>query len=599
MLKLKRLLNYMHGEKKKYLFAIIAIGFATYFSLLVPQTVRITVDSIIGTEAMDQTSMMAKLFTRLGGKDSLINSLWVTGLIIVVLSALRGIFLFLKGKWSAEASEAIAQQLRDKLFNHIQHLKYDYHVKAETGDMIQRCTSDVDTIRRFLGVQMVEIGRAVFMITIIVILMVRMNLKLALVGTVIVPLIFIYSFFFFKKINETFKVVDETEGSLSTVLQENLSGVRVVRAFGRQAFEIDKFDEKNQAYRDEVYKLILLFAQYWSTSDVLCLFQSAAVLFVGTYWTINGTISLGTLMAFITYMGMLLWPVRQLGRILSDMSKSFVAIDRIQEILDVEVEHEKELVDEDVIEGKIQFKNVSFKYEDEERNVLSDINLTIEPGETLAILGSTGSGKSSLVHLLSRLYDPTEGEILVDGKDITTYNKKYLRRNIGMILQEPFLFAKTIKDNIGIAMNDFDMNQVKAAAQVASIDKGIEEFDKGYETMVGEKGVSLSGGQKQRVAIARRVITDSPVVIFDDSLSAVDTETDAIIRKRLKKSNSKLTTIIVSHRISTLSEADKIIVLENGKITQMGTHESLIRQEGLYQRIAKIQDSYDEEKKVV
>ena len=599
MKKFRILMSYMEGQTKKYILAILSIGLATYFSLLVPQAVRITVDSVIGTEVIEGTSFMNRVFIALGGRESLINSLWIAGLIIVVLNVLRGIFLFFKGKWSAEASETIALKLRDKLFNHIQHMKFDYHVKAETGDLIQRCTSDVDTLRKFLGVQMVEIGRAIFMVSFIVYMMASMNWKLALISTIIVPFIFIYSYYYFGKINKTFKNVDESEGKLSTVLQENLSGVRVVRAFGRQAYEIEKFNEQNEIFRDEVYKLINLHAQYWSTSDVLCLSQSAIVLIVGTIWTVQGIISIGTLMAFITYVGMLLWPVRQMGRILSDMSKAFVALDRLHEILDVDTEEEEEVVEAKEIKGKIEFKNVSFKYEDEEKNVLNNINLTIENGQTVAILGPTGSGKSSLVHLLSRLYDATEGEILIDGQDIKGYNKKYLRRKVGMILQEPFLFAKTIKENIKIAVEGATEKDVYDAAEIASIHSGIEEFDKGYETIVGEKGVSLSGGQKQRVAIARRIITDSPIVIFDDSLSAVDTETDAIIRNRLKNKSDELTTIIISHRVSTLSEADKIVVLEEGRITQMGTHDELLKQKGLYKRIAEIQESYNEKKKAV
>jgi ATP-binding cassette subfamily B protein len=536
---------------------------------------------------------MEMFFIKLGGKETLFEKLWIPGLIVIGLTIVRGIFLYLRGKWSAEASETITKKLRDKLYGHLQELSYEYHVSAETGDLIQRCTSDVDMIRRFLSSQLVEIGRSVAMVTFIAIIMLQLDLELGLISLAIVPVIFLYSFFFFKRVQKKFKVLDEAEGSMSTTIQENLTGVRVVRAFGRQSYEIDKFAEKNQHMKDSVVDLINLFAQYWSTSDVICLSQTTLVLCVGVVWTVNGHISLGTLYAFTSYMGMLLWPVRQLGRILQDMSKAFVAIDRTQEILQTESEmvHSGENFSD--IEGHIEFEDVTFAYDDG-RKILKNLSFEVKKGETLAILGPTGSGKSSLVHLMARLYDTTEGFIKIDGHDIKSFDKKHLREHIGLILQEPFLFAKSIKDNIKIAQVEADHDEVETAAVTAAIHDKILEFNDGYETLVGERGVSLSGGQKQRMAIARRVITNAPVVIFDDSLSAVDTETDALIRHRLKDKSGKLTTIIISHRVSTLSEADRIMVLEDGEITQLGTHDTLIKNEGLYKRIWTIQNAYNE-----
>lgn len=591
MKRFKIMFGYMKGNILKYIGANAAVLLAVIASLMVPLVIRTTIDSIIGENAIETGSYINRLFIRVGTIEELQAMLWLPGLMIIVLTLARGIFLYYRGKWSAEASETIAKNLRDRLYGHLQELSYEYHVSAETGDLIQRCTSDVDVIRRFLGSQMVEIGRAIFMVTAVSVIMLNLHFNLGLIALAIVPVIFTYSYLFFKRIQKTFKVVDEAEGSMSTRIQENLTGVRVVRAFGKQAYEIDRFDEKNVHMRDSVYKLIELFAQYWSTSDIICLSQTALVLCIGTVWTVQGKLSLGTLVAFTTYMGMFLWPVRQLGRILTDMSKAFVAIDRTQEILTVESEMNTSGESFAPIKGDIEFRNVSFEYEDG-RKILHDVSFKIKKGETIAILGPTGSGKSTLVHLIARLYDTTSGQVLIDGLDVKAYDKKHLREYVGLILQEPFLFAKNIRDNISIAKPESDHHLVEDAAKTAVLHDKILEFNEGYDTLVGERGVSLSGGQKQRMAIARRIITDAPIVVFDDSLSAVDTETDASIRHRLSKSDKSLTTIIISHRVSTLSEADRIMVLEEGKITQLGKHDELIKEEGLYKRIWSIQNAY-------
>lgn len=591
MKRFKIMFGYMKGNVIKYVGAIFAILLAVVASLMVPLVIRTTIDSILGEEAMDTGNIIGRFFNNFGDREALLELLWIPCLMVIGLTVIRGIFLYFKGKWSAEASETIAKKLRDRLYEHLQELSYEYHVSAETGDLIQRCTSDVDMIRRFLGTQMVEIGRAVFMITFVSIIMLSLDKNLGLISLAIIPVIFFYSYFFFKRIQKTFKVVDEAEGAMSTTIQENLTGVRVVRAFGRQAHEIDKFEEKNTHMRDSVLRLLELFAQYWSTSDIICLSQSALVLCLGTVWTVQGKLSVGTLVAFTSYMGMLLWPVRQLGRIITDMSKAFVAIDRTQEILLVPSEMNTSGKSFGSIQGEIAFENVSFEYEDG-RTILDNISFEVKKGETLAILGPTGSGKSSLVHLIARLYDTTSGQVKIDGVDVKAYDKKHLREHVGLILQEPFLFAKNIRDNIKIAKPEAEHHHVEDAAKTAVIHNKIVEFNDGYDTLVGERGVSLSGGQKQRMAIARRIITDAPIVIFDDSLSAVDTETDAAIRHRLQNTDKALTTIIISHRVSTLSEADRIMVIEDGHITQLDSHEVLVKKEGLYKRIWEIQNAY-------
>lgn len=595
MRNIKILWNFMKGNRFVYLLAIMAIAIATFTQFIWPLILQITVDSIIGDKpiSVQGWSIFSWLYELAGGRENLVRQLWLCSLVLIFVTLLRGAFLYLKGKWSAIASESIVRRIRDTVYNHLNYLSYDYHVKLKTGDLIQRCTSDVETIRRFLAIQFVEIGRALFMVGVALSFMLPMSVRMTMVSLALIPIIFSFAFLFFLKVKKAFQLSDESEGRLSTVLQENLTGVRVVRAFARQDYEIEKFDKCNSEYRDLTYRLIRLLAYYWSISDFLCLIQIAMVLIVGTYWVVDGVITLGMLLAFSSYVGMMLWPVRQMGRILTDMGKTFVAVQRLQEILDEPTETIDEYVPQQRFEGAVEFQNVWFEYESA-NPVLKDISFQVEPGQTVAILGHTGAGKTSLVHLLPRLYDYQKGSIKIDGVELKSMDKKKVRRNIGIVLQEPFLFSKTIKENIALAKNKADDNEVYDAARSAAIHDVIRQFEQGYETSVGERGVTLSGGQKQRLAIARALINDPPIMIFDDSLSAVDMETDAAIRKELQRRSEKATTFIISHRLTTLSQADLILVLDHGRLVQIGKHEELLGQPGLYQKIWDIQNNLDE-----
>lgn len=594
---LKLLWKFMKGSRLLYLAAIISIGIATFASIINPLVLKISIDSVIGDKPIDAPNIIKNSIETIGGIKILKENLWILALTLIILTIIQGIFLYAKGKWSSTAAESIAKNIREKLYDHLQNLPYTYHVKAETGDLIQRSTSDVDTIRKFLAIQFVEIGRAVFMILFISIIMFSLNVKMAIVSMAVVPIIFGFSVIFFLMVKKAFKLSDESEAELSTVLQENLNGVRVVRAFSKEKFEIDKFEEKNEKYTYLTYKLIKLLAGYWALSDLLSLIQIGLVLVLGVYWTVAGDITLGTLVLFTTYEGMLLWPVRQLGRILTDLGKSLVSLDRIGEILDnpVEKEEKDELTPE--IKGNIEFQNISFGYENGEK-ILKDISFSVKKGETIAIMGKTGSGKSSLVHLLARLYDYDSGSIKVDGIELKNIKKKWMRKNVGIVLQEPFLFSRSIKDNISIANLKAKDNDITESARIAAIHNVILGFNKGYDTTVGEKGVTLSGGQKQRIAIARTLINNSPILVFDDSLSAVDTETDLAIRKALNSRKKDITTFIISHRITTVAEADKIIILEDGKIVEEGNHKELLEREGLYKRVWSIQSGIDIKKTI-
>ena len=576
---MKNIMKYLKGYRLAFFLAIVSIIVATAMQLATPILIKFAVDTVIGDSPAGNLQFIVDMF----GK-SLMS---VVGL-LVAINLVRGVFLFLKGVFSSYAAENIAEDMRNKLYRRIQYMTFEQHTKKETGDMIQRCTSDVETIRRFLGVQIVDLGRIVFMILFSVGIMLTMSVKLTVYAVILIPVLFVFSYVFFTKVQKTFKKSDEAEGKLTTVLQENLSGVRVVRAFGREKYEIDKFEAVNQSYKKTTYRLIEILAMFWSSSDLLTLIQSGIVLVVGAQMVISSEVTLGTLMAFITYESMLLWPVKQSGRLLSELGKTTVAISRIEEILNEPIEEDLPHEIEPEIQGHIKFENVNFSYPDG-KQALKDINFEIESGKTLGILGSTGSGKSTLVHLLQRLYD-YEGSIKVDHYELKDIKKQWIRKKIGLILQEPYLYAKTVKQNIGIIDKGYNDDEIAEAAKTASIHDNILTFKDGYDTIIGEKGVSLSGGQKQRVAISRTIIDhDKRILVFDDSLSAVDTETDMKIRRALSKRSQEITTLIISHRITTLAEADYIIVLDEGCIIQKGTHEALIKEEGLYKRIWDLQ----------
>lgn len=564
----------------------------TVFNSLTPQIIRVTVDSVIGS------AELPGWVTALGlgqlAKSQPAKMLILAAAAVLITAVLSGLFSFFARFQTAKASENSIKALRDELYGHIQKLPFSWHTAHQTGEIIQRCTSDVDVIRNFISAQMVEVFRISFLILMTVAIMFSMNVKISLVAVVFVPIIMFYSFYFSSKISKRFMDADVAEGVLSSVVQENLTGVRVVRAFGRENFEIDRFSEKNSAFSELWIRLGHMMTAFWSTGDLIMALQVLTVICVGTVSAVNGEITLGEFLAFVSYNATLSWPVRGLGKILAEMSKTGVSIDRVGYILQSEPEQESPEALTPPMDKDIVFDHVTFGY-DNQKPVLDDVSFTIPAGSTFAVLGGTGSGKTTLMHLLNRLYDLEEGQgkITVGGVDINKISRSHLRKNIAIVLQEPFLFSRTIRENIGITFRGQDedsmMEYVRAAARSACVDEAIEGFTNGYETIVGERGVTLSGGQKQRVAIARMLTQNAPVMIFDDSLSAVDAETDAKIRQQLKEKMGHATTILISHRITTLMQADRILVLDGGKVADIGTHEELISRDGIYREIYQIQ----------
>lgn len=585
MTQLKKLLYHMRGNRLMYLIAMISVFLTTLFAMTIPLMIRFAIDHVIGGTPAE--SGLTLWFEALSGA-----TLFGVGLLILAASLLRALFLFLKGIASAVASERISKRLKDDVMQHLHDVKFEFFSSHDTGDLIQRATSDVETIRKFLSVQVVEIVSIFLMIGIISGLMWSLSPKLTVVALSLIPFVLVFSTLFFFRVKKKFKVADEAEAKVTSMLQENLSGVKVIKALGREPFEHRKFNGLNQDLRDKVYKLILNFAYFWSLSDLVCLMQVILVMYFGALWAIEGTLTLGTVVAFITYENMLLFPIRQLGRVLSELGKTLVAVSRIDEILSAEVDSDPENALTPDLVGGIEFKNVHFAYPNGEE-ILKGMNFAVIPGETIGILGPTGSGKSTIAYLLTRLYEPTQGEIFLDGIPIQSISKRHLRRQIGLVLQEAFLYARSIGENIAIR-GEASEKEIIRAAEISAIHHNIQQFDRRYETMVGEKGVSLSGGQRQRVAIARTLLNPMPVMIFDDSLSAVDTETDRQIRKGLMENSSFSTVLLISHRITTLMEADRILVVEDGCVTAFDTHEALIQQEGLYKRVWDIQGAIEE-----
>ena len=507
------------------------------------------------------------------------------------LALLQGAFTFFSGWMASKSAESITKRLRNYLFDHLQRLPYAYHAEAQTGDQIARATSDVDAINRFYGEQAIGIGRILLMFIVNFIALLQLNTRLALISVVAIPVIIGVSIFFFSKVSKAYEKYQEQEATLSSRLQENLTGIRVVKAFARQGYESYKFDRENwQKYRLGK-KLLSIHSLFWPVSDLICGAQMLTSFFAGAMMALNGEITVGTYIAFASLVVWIIWPMRGLGRLIVQTSTGMVSYKRVAHILkqDRESLTEGSYEPEGDVQGEIVFEHVSFEYE-ADNPVLKDINFTCQPGNVIALLGSTGSGKTSLVNLLPRFYDPTSGKITLDGIDLTDYPRKYLRSQIGIVEQEPFLFSRSIKENItyGVHRQVTD-EEVIQAAKFAAIHDVIEEFPKGYQTLVGERGVTLSGGQKQRIAIARALLKNPRILIMDDSTSSVDTETESQIRSALEHLMNDRTTFIIAHRIQSVMDADQILVFDKGEIVQQGTHEELMEEIGIYREIYEIQ----------
>lgn len=589
------ILEFLRGSKRYFVFSILSAIIVSGLDMISPQLIRSTVDSVLGNEELNLPGFVIGWIDSIGGVVFLRENIWLIGCVIVIFAAFTVTFRYMNMLFNTKGAETLVENMRNKLFSHIQKLPFSWHMKNQTGDIIQRCTSDVDMVKNFISEQLTSLFRTIIMIVMSLVFMFSMNGKLALVAVFSIPVIMGYSLYFHSRIGEGFRICDEHEGTLSTIAQENLTGVRVVRAFGREKFEKDRFEKQNNIYTESWLRLSRLLSLFWGAGDLISGLQVMLIVILGAVFAVNGEMTAGDFIAFISYNSMLTWPVRHLGRMISELSKAGVSIERIRYIMNSEAETDKPDAVTPDMHGDIEFKNVSFSYGD--APILSDISFKIPKGTTFGILGSTGSGKSTLMYLLNRLYDlPAEnGQITIGGVDVADMKGEWVRSNIGMVLQEPFLFSGTIAENIGITKKQLNLSEIRKAAAIACVDESITEFTNGYDTIVGERGVTLSGGQKQRTAIARMLTQETPIMVFDDSLSAVDADTDARIRQALRKNLGSSTVILIAHRVTTLMQADCILVMDKGKIVEIGTHEELMNKNGTYRKVYDMQMSLPEE----
>ena len=560
----------MTGYRLSYVGAVLSIAVAAAARTVTFFLLRYLVDDVLG-------------------KGLHLDRVWLLALGIIGLAVVEGGFTFLRGKLAAQTAEGITRRLRDYLYDHLQRLPFEYHDRTRTGELIERVTSDVEAMRRFYAEQGVEIGRILALFVFNLAALVSLNAKLGLLSILFMPFVLVLSLWFFGRISKAYERYQEQEAVLSARLQENLTGVRVVRAFARQPFERDRFEQENWEKYQRGRRLLVMHSLYWPASDVLCTLQMLLIYYLGARMAIEGTITVGTYVAIAGMVIWIIWPMRNLGRIIVQASSALVSYRRVADVIGEKREDMVSGQHNGRLRGEIVFDDVCFEYKEGE-HVLDHVSFRCEPGQVVALLGPTGSGKSSLVNLLPRFYDYDCGSLTLDGTELVEYPIHWLRQQIGTVEQEPFLFSRTIRENIAYGSGrEVTDKEIEEAAQAAAIHDVILSFPEGYDTLVGEKGVTLSGGQKQRVAIARTLLKDPRILVLDDATSSVDTETEALIREALERLMEGRTSFIIAHRIQTIMRADKILVLDKGRIVQQGAHRELIQQDGLYKQIYELQ----------
>lgn len=590
MIRYKNFYKATKNSRLIYLFAMISMVISQMINALLPIILWSSVDSIIGDEPF-KFKLIKKIVDLFDGKLYIRNHIYIIALFIVIISAIGGLFIFLKTVFANIATERIAKNLRDDIYTHLEFINYKYISKTSPGDIIQRSTSDIETIKRLLSLQFVEILSSISIFTFSLIIMFTLNVKVALICAFGCFIIGSVSYLFYSNVKKLFMKLDEAEAKLTHTVSENVSHIRVIKAFNREKFHYDLFKIDNENLKKRQFNFSVLNAVYWSVTNLTTFLLMGSVIGYGGYLAIKNVISFGDLAAFTSYVNLMIWPIRSLTRILADSGKATVAIKRIEEILQFPEEDMISGIKKVNIKGGVRFENVGFKYDTSDDFSIRNISFEIKPDQVLGITGTTGSGKTTLVSLILRLFEPTEGTIYLDGYNIKDLNKEFLRENIAIVLQEPYLYNISIKDNIMITNDTATDKMVVDAAKIANVHKDIMSFEEGYNTISGEGGVNLSGGQKQRIAIARAILKSTPLLILDDSLSAVDMKTDKNIRNALNTMPNKPTLIIISNRLASLVQADLILVLEKGNIIQKGTHEELIREEGFYKNIFEIQNN--------
>jgi len=601
-MRLKQLIILGKGLYHYILLAIILLIFSRITYSMIPLFTQYVLKRLLEQpgigdvgEVYNQVNLPEVFIRFFESADSFLNEILYVAIILMALQVIRFLFRFIELSIRGFVRHAMGQNLRLKMYEHIQKLPYKFHNNTDSGDLIQRSTSDIETSVNFLSRTLMDM---IFLVSTLVFgayQLYVLNGTLTIILLSIIPFVGVASVWYFRKNDKMYHDVEEAESKMMTVIQENLSSARIVRAFGNEAYEIEKMRIKNDHHRNMRLRTGKIVSKFWGTMDFIGISQYVLVIGLGIYFMNQNQMDAAQIAAALGLVGMLIWPIRGLGHILNDYAKALAASKRIYEILNLETEYVKNGTLTPEIKGHLVFEHVSFKFEDTENILFKDLSFEILPGETVAFIGRTGSGKSTLMNMLMRMYEYQSGHIYLDGVELRDIEKKYLRSHLGVVLQEPFLFSKTVYDNIAIANRKADRSKIMMAAQAASLEKDIKTFQQGYDTLVGEKGTTLSGGQKQRVAIARVLVSEKPVLIFDDALSAVDTQTDLMIREALSKMNNKQTTLIITHRMTTAKEADKIIVIDQGVVQAVGNHETLSKQAGLYQELWKIQGKLEED----
>ncbi len=637
------LLLFARGAKRFFASAVFFACLSALAEMLRPKIIEYTVDGILGKDATAIPAVIQNLLAGVGGLSFLLTHLWIPALAVIAVTLLAVLLRYFYDMCILRGGETFVCTMRNHLFARLERLSPSWHSSQKTGDLIQRCTTDVEMIKSFLTDQFARFFSMLMTIVLALIFMFRIQRQLTLLALISVPLIVGISLWFHRGITDGFLRCDEEEGVLSTIAQENLSGVRVVRAFGKERWEQQRFSEENEVVTNRWIALGRFMTTFFFFIDFLSGLVVLLLLAFGSALCVKGNLSVGRLIALLSYMTMLLRPVRSMGRILSEMSKAGVSVGRIFAIMKEagEAQPEEEDAKRPPMDGDIVFDGVTFAYPSQP-DLFHQLQLTIPGGSTLGILGTTGSGKSTLIQLLAGFYPlaPEQGKITISGVDIREIPTDWLRKHIGYVMQEPYLFSRSIAENILITQEDSEddltpaqdatggvfprmrkfkrgdvlrtrkakrddvprtrkaekdacprtrQEKLRQVTHIAALTETIAHFPKGYDTFVGERGVTLSGGQKQRTAIARALVPDAPILIFDDSLSAVDAETDVIIRQRLREAMGKATVILISHRITTLMAADAIVVLKDGQVVDSGTHRELIGRKGLYRDIYALQ----------
>ncbi len=572
----RRLLGYLRPYWRQVILAYGAMMAAALLNLFVPQIIKQAIDQGLASQSMQA------LLTASG--------------LILVIAVVRGIAAFTQRFYGEWLTHRVAYDLRTQFYDTVQHLPFAFHDQARTGDLMSRATSDITETERFVGIGLIDLVSIIILAVGVIGAMFWENAQLAAIALGPIIVLFFSTLRFGSIVRPMFKSIQEQMGVLSTNMQESMTGIAVVKAFAREPYELEKFDRENSIWFNARYRVIRTWANNWPFFTFLLAVSVFLLLFFGGPMAMAGAITVGTLFAMISYVLMLNGPAQRLGFLANLAATAGASAARVFEIIDTvsEIEEAVDALELEDVAGAVAFENVDFAYQSG-RSVLHHINFEVQPGQRVALIGPTGSGKSTVINLLPRFYDPSAGTIRIDGVDIRGVTLASLRRQIGLVLQNPFLFSTTIAENIAYGNPSASMDEIVAAAKAANAHDFILRFPDGYETLVGERGVTLSGGQKQRIAIARALLLNPRILVLDDSTSSVDTETEHLIQQALERLMANRTSFVIAQRLLTLKNADTILVLNEGEIVERGTHDELLANRGLYREIYDLQLKDQEE----